>query len=365
MKSYKNLWEKYISDENIKLACKNACKGSKHDSLKRIAEEPDIGKIREIAERFRTVRHTPKIINDGITRKRREIIVPNAFEQIIHHMQINILKPIFMRGMYEHSYASIPGRGAHRAKEMMRRWIARGGRHIKYCLKLDIRQFFPSIPHEKLKDGLRRIIRDERFLNALFVTIDTTESGLPIGFYTSQWLSNWYLQPLDHYIKEALGAVYYMRYMDDIVIYGSNKRKLHEMRLKIEEYLGNMGLKLKENWQIFRFQNEKTGRPLDFMGFKFYRDRVTLRKSILKRTRRAALNISKKEKPTLYDLRKMLSYMGWISATDTYGYYKRHIKPIANIQAAKRRISRHDRKENRNVKGRIQKSDRLSAGAAA
>ena len=43
--------------------------------------------------------------------------------------------------------------------------------------------------------------------------------GIPLGFYTSQWLSNWYLQGLDHFIKEQLCAVHYMRYMDDMVVF--------------------------------------------------------------------------------------------------------------------------------------------------
>ena len=360
MKTYKNLWNTYISDENIRLACKNAAKGSKHGSLLRITENPDIEKIRQIAIRFRPLAHTPKIINDGITQKKRAIIVPNCYEQIIHHMQINILKPIFMRGMYEHSYASIPGRGAHRAKRMIEQWI-KNGKDIKYCMKLDIHKFFPSIPNKLLKERLTRIIKDERFLNALYTTIDTCE-GLPIGFYTSQWFSNWYLQPLDHYIKENLHASHYVRYMDDMVIFGNNKKKLRTMLDAIRDYLKTMGLELKGNYQIFRFhyiRNGEHGRPLDYMGFKFYRNRTTLRKSILKRARRSAITISKKEKPTLYDCRKILSYMGWIDATDTYGYYMRHIKPLVNIQYIKRRISRAGRRAN--AESRIQERNGLSA----
>ena len=79
---------------------------------------------------------------------------------------------------------------------------------------------------------------------------------------------------LDHYIKEQLGAVHYIRYMDDMVIFGSNKKVLHRTRQAISDYLENeLGLSLKDNWQVFRFSyGNGKGRDLDFMGFRFFRN---------------------------------------------------------------------------------------------
>lgn len=125
-------------------------------------------------------------------------------------------------------------------------------KNCKYVLKMDIRHFFDTVPHDKLKAKLRKTIHDEKMLDLLFRIIDVTDVGIPLGFYTSQWLSNWYLQGLDHYIKERLGAVHYMRYMDDMVIFGSNKKVLHRTRQAISDYLENeLGLSLKDNWQVF------------------------------------------------------------------------------------------------------------------
>ncbi len=127
-------------------------------------------------------------------------------------------------------------------------------KNCKYVLKMDIRHFFDSIPHDRLKAKLKKTVHDEKMLELLFRIIDVTEVGIPLGFYTSQWLSNWYLQGLDHFIKEQLCAVHYMRYMDDMVIFGSNKRVLHRMRQAISDYLEmELGLELKANWQVFRF----------------------------------------------------------------------------------------------------------------
>lgn len=184
----------------------------------------------------------------------------------------------------------------------------------------------------------------------MFEIIDITESGIPLGFYTSQWIANWYLQDLDHYIKEKLKAVHYIRYMDDMIIFGSNKRTLHKHREKIGEYLSrNLGLSMKGNWQIFRFDcdggKNRHGRELDYMGFRFYRDRTVLRKSIMMKASRKAKSISKKEKATIYDIRQMMAYLGWIDCTDTYGMYAKRIKPYVDFGYYKERLSRYDRKK--------------------
>jgi len=293
--------------------------------------------------------HDPIYIHDGISRKKRKIIVPTFEELMVQHCVVNALKPTFWRGMYEHSYGSIPGRGPHRGKKVIEKWIRDDRKNTKYVLKMDIHQFFDSIPHDILKAKLTKKIRDERMLDLLFRIIDVTDSGIPLGFYTSQWLSNWYLQGLDHYIKEQLGAVHYMRYMDDMVIFGSNKKALHKMRQAITDYLdAELGLELKDNWQVFRFvyvdqDGEEHGRDLDFMGFRFYRNKTILRKSIMLKATRKAKRISVKERPTIYDARQMMSYLGCVNCTDTYDMYIRWIKPYVNFQNLKRKISKHDK----------------------
>lgn len=365
MKSYNHLFQQYISDENYYLAVKNATKykgGHKrtHRKAKYIKNHPEERKdfFLEYATHFENAPHTPKMIYDGIRRKQRSIIVPTMEEQIVHHMVVNVVKPIFMKSMYEHSYGSIPGRGAHKAKKAIESWIKHDKRGMKYCLKMDIRKFFDSIPHDILKYKLSRIIRDQAFLQVIYTIIDANGeiNGIPLGFYTSQWLANWYLEDLDHYIKEELRARHYIRYMDDMVIFGSNKRELHMMVKAIKEYLDEeLGLKMKSNWQVFLFDyvkknGEHVGRDLDFMGFRFYRDKTVLRKTIMMKASRKAKKICKKRKKTIHDSRQMLAYLGWIDCTDTYGLYRKRIKPFVSFQALKRYVSRYQKQENRRLK---------------
>lgn len=349
MKSFSNLWETFISDETIKLAINLSSQGKRNRrEVKYFYNdiENSIEPIREYATNFYNEEHFPIEIYDGVTRKKRIIVVPRYNEQIIHHMCVLTLMPLFTKGMYEHTYASIPNRGAHKAAKVIKKWIRDDWKGTKFCLKMDIRKYFDSIPHSKIKALLRKHIKDDKFLEVLFKIIDVTgtEYGLPLGFYTSQWLANWYLQRLDHYIKEELKAPYYVRYMDDMVIIGPNKKKLHKMRKAIDKFLREeLGVELKDNYQVFKITDVNC---LDFMGFRFFRNRVTLRRNIFLRARRKAKRIYKKrlakKRITAHDARQMLSYMGWFKATDTYQAFCDYIKPYISVRNLRAIISRKD-----------------------
>ena len=357
MKSYNHLYEVAISEEVRKKAIHNVIIGRKHmKNLSRYASNLPLTENLSYKwiTNYKNPKHKPIQINDGISHKVRTIIVPTFEELTVQHCIVQALLPMFYHGMYEHSYASIPNRGAHKGKKFIEKWIRHDSKNCKYILKMDIKHFFDSIPHDILKQKLSRQIHDEKMLNLLFTIIDVTDTGLPLGFYTSQWLANWYLQELDHYIKENLQAKHYIRYMDDMVIFGSNKRELHRMKDCIQNFLQHkLGLTLKENWQIFRFvyvrNGKQHGRDLDFMGFRFFRDRTILRRSIMLKATRKARRISKKDKPTIYDMRQMMSYLGWIGCTDTYKMYEDIIKPYVCFQKYKRRVSAYDKRKLKEV----------------
>lgn len=361
MKSYNHLWEEYWTKENLLLAIHNVTqyKGGKHRKNVRARwyrKNTDrlVNMMKHYSLNFKSAKHTPVEINDGVNKKKRKIIVPTMREQIVHHMVINVMKPIFMKTMFEHSYGSIPGRGVHSAKKVLEKWIRTGGKNTKYCLKMDIRKFFDSVPRKILKEKLAKMIHDQKFLKILYEIVDTDdhEIGIPIGFYTSQWFANFYLTDFDHYVKEVLHVKYYMRYMDDMIIFGGNKRELHFIRKQIEAYLQNeLGLEMKKNWQVFRFDyilrtGKRVGRDLDFMGFRFFRDRTLLRKKMLYRLTRKARRICRKSVKTVYDCRQMLSYLGWIDSTNTYGMYKKWVKPFICFQYLKRRVSSYQKRIN-------------------
>ena len=370
MKSVNHVYEIALSEEVRRIAVHNVLRNArKTREFKRYAgnEEETVKLAKDWIENYHNDSHKAVEIYDGITRKKRTIIVPTTRELIVQHCVVEALKPMFFRGMYRHSYASIPWRwvksgnkvngcdqflkdirGAYHGKKVIEKWM-KDRKNTKYILKMDIRHYFESIPHDKLKKMLSDRIHDEKMLKLLFTIIDVIPQGLPLGFYLSQWLSNWYLEGLDHYIKEKLGAIYYVRYMDDMVIPGSNKRRLHQMRKAVSEYLeSELGLELKDNWQIFRFSYEKNGktygRDLDFMGYRFFRWKTIMRRSIMLKCTRKARRIAKKIKPTVYDARQMISYNGYLKHTDTHQMFNEWIRPFIDMNKLKNIVSRYDRR---------------------
>ena len=349
MRTYRHLFEQFISDESILLAIKNASKGKrKRKTVRPYIEDPEghLEEIKRYARNFFNDSHHARVINEHGRGKIRTIHVPSFREQIIHHMLVQVIKPIILKGMYDHSYGSIPGRGIHKAKKCVEKWIRKDRKNTKYFLKMDIRHFYASIPHDILKNWIQRTIKDKQLLKIIETIIDVLPEGLPLGFYTSQWLANWYLQRLDHYIKENLHAPHSVRYMDDIVVFASSKRQLHTMRVWIEGYLNNvLGLELKQNWCVARFVYEKRGREygrdLDFMGFRFYRNRTVLRRAIMLRATRLARNMN----GLILNARRFMSYLGWFSHSDTYNVFTKWVKPFVNVRRLKIQISRFELKE--------------------
>lgn len=317
-----------------------------------------------LMDEFKPRHHDPILIKDTCNKKPREIIKPDfADEQIIHHAVIRMIMPELRKGMYRYTCASIPNRGIHYVYKHVKKAISNDPANTKYVLKMDIRKFFDSIPHRLLKKRIRYIVKDETIRKILFRIIDTTDHGLPLGFFTSQWLANFYLQPLDHYIKERIlddcncntkrsgrhGAVHYFRYMDDMVIFGPNKRELHKMREKISGVLEKeFGLHLKYDWQVFRFDyfdkktGQRKGRPLDYVGFQFYRDHITIRKRTYKKIMKLIHHLVKKgiQNVTFHEAAAMLSYYGFIYWSDSKGLYTKFLKPYITLKDLKQIIKR-------------------------
>lgn len=146
---------------------------------------------------------------------------------------------------------------------------------------LDIKDssyFYENIDHDILKSLLRKKFKDRDLLKLLYEIIDSNEVGLPLGSLVSQYLANFYLCYLDHFIKQKLKVKHYFRYMDDLVIIANNKDDLHYYLAEIREYLADLKLEIKGNYQVFIVED----RGIDFLGFVHRKDYTLLRKSIKK-----------------------------------------------------------------------------------
>lgn len=343
MKREGYIYEKIYNKDNIRLAIHNASKRKKKMRIVRKVLENEDYYINEIHEMLKNKTYTPSkyaisIIRDGSNKKERMIHKPKFYpDQVIHWAMMLQTEHLFKRGMYKWTGASIKGRGQIYVKRRVEKWVKKDIKNTKYCLKLDIRKYYQSIDKGILKLKIRTIIKCRDTLQLFDKIVDSLESGIPIGNYTSQWFANFYLQELDHFIKERLKIKYYIRYMDDLVLLHPNKKELRKSLFAIRVELSKLGLDIKYNYQLFPIDK----RPLDFVGYVFTRDKTFVRKRITLQAKRKSAKWDKNK--NIKNARTLTSYYGHYKHSDSYPLFKKHFKDFKKI---KKEISDYDKRVN-------------------
>ena len=120
-------------------------------------------------------------IHDGANKKERIIFKPAFYpDQCIHWSLMLQLQPLLEKGMYEYCCASVPNRGIHYGGKYIKKILKDDRKNTKYCLKLDVKKFYPSIDKFWMKKKFRAIIKDYDVLELIDNIIDSSEAGLPI-----------------------------------------------------------------------------------------------------------------------------------------------------------------------------------------
>jgi len=199
MKRKGNLYHQVYSIDNLILADKNARKEKgKSREIKRFDRDrgPLLQALHEMLVN-KTYKTSPYRVYTLYEHKAREISqLPYYPDRIVQHADMNILKGVFIPMFTADSYSSIPGKGVHKAVRNMQKAL-KDKEHTTYCLKIDLKKFYPSVDHEILKQLLRRKFKDNDLLEHLDEVIESAP-GLPIGNYLSQYFANFYLTWFDH-----------------------------------------------------------------------------------------------------------------------------------------------------------------------
>jgi len=322
MKRINNIYQQICSIENLQLADSIARKGKlkqpgviNHDKN----HEKNIHnlQISLINKTYKTSEYTTFTIFEP---KERVIFrLPYYPDRIVHHAVMAVLEPMFVSMFTADTFSCIKKRGIHAAANAVKLAL-KDISGTKYCLKLDIKKFYPNVDHEILKRLLRKKIKDQDLLWLLDGIIDSAE-GLPIGNYLSQYFANFYLSYFDHWIKEEKRVKYYLRYADDMVILSNSKPALHQLLSDIRIYLtDNLKLSIKENYQVFPVDD----RGIDFVGYVFRHTHTLLRKSIKKSfARTVAKNKSSQS---------IASYKGWASHCNSKNLIKKLLhEPVQSV----------------------------------
>ena len=317
MKRVRDLYDSICSLDNLRLADEKARKGKTHSHGVRLHDrnkESNIQNLRNVLLNgtYRTSEYDVFTIYEP---KERQIHrLPYYPDRIVHHAIMNILEPIWCSVFTSDTYSCIKGRGIHATVRNVRKALRQDISGTKYCLKLDIRKFYPSIKHDILKVIIRRKLKDVRLLVLLDEIIDSAD-GLPIGNYLSQYFANLYLSYFDHWIKESKGVKNYFRYADDIVILGNDKSNLHHLFNDIASYMSTLELDVKSNWQVFPVDS----RGIDFVGYVFFHSHTMMRKSIKQTLCRRVSRMNKKESSftEMEFMRSISPWWGWAKHCDS------------------------------------------------
>lgn len=274
--------------------------------MKRIGKIWDnVVAVADVAVRdvLRDERYTFHPLRRMICRKPKERVIDYATDsdkkllKAVHE----VLAPKLANKMESSTYSSIKGRGLTQCAKQVARQIRRHA----YYVQVDVRKFYQSIPHDKLKAQLRQYVKDSKALRFLDAVVDNHTDGVAIGLSLSSYLANLYLTDIDRWlVGERLKAV---RYMDDIVVFCDSKSDGKRILQALTERLAAKGLRVKGNARI-----SPTAKGLIFIGYKFYPTHTLLRKNIreaIKKRHRALTKAGVSDK--VYK-RAMASYFGWM-----------------------------------------------------
>jgi RNA-directed DNA polymerase len=298
--------------------------------------------------------------------KYRLIMSECISDKIVNHLiSMYILYPSILPKLIDTNVATRKNMGSKKALDCLNKYLQKllllKNKEI-YVLKIDIKKYFYNIDHEILLSKLKKDIKDKDAINIIMQTLNMTNNkyineeikyaknkeinrilrlnisknaklkkikeigkipfyqigkGLGIGNMTSQILAIYYLNDIDHMIKEKFKCKYYIRYMDDLIILDNDKEKLKMIFTEIKEEIQKLKLEVNDKSRIYKLNH-----GFSFLGYTFRSVNGKLNVRINNNTyRRIKKNLKKKS--SLIDYKNsLISYKGLFMRVSNKGVYQ-------------------------------------------
>ncbi len=239
--------------------------------------------------------------------KLREVFAADFRDRIVHHVLVKELEKVYEPKFISDVYNNRKGKGIHKAMKKAQSYM--NATYGGYYLQLDIKGFFYNLDKDilfkqlflqckisKLRgaylDLAKQIIyhnptknytfKGDKSKLKLLPTHKTLfkipeNKGLPIGNLTSQFFANIYMNNFDNYIKRVLKVRYYIRYVDDFVLFDTSKQSLQKFYTEIQTYLKeNLALELRADTKL-----AKHSQGLNFLGYIIRENYILTRKRVV------------------------------------------------------------------------------------
>lgn len=298
--------------------------------------------------------------------KYRIIMSEIMSDKVVNHLISKyILAPGIIPHLIPQNVATREGKGTKEGIRYLKMYINKLKLNYDkvYVLKCDIKKYFYSIDHELVLEKCKRFIDDPEVFQLVLNVVKSTDEdyvnsaidkvvkkeidrvsklnildkdikieelkriprypkgkGLPIGNMTSQLLAVYFLNDLDHYIKERLHCKYYIRYMDDFIIFDHDKERLKVLRKEIEEKLKEFKLELNKKTNIYDLNH-----GFGFLGYYYFlkgkRLIIKINPQTKRRIKKKMRKLKKINAPNYEQVKA--SYMGYLKQAHTKNLLKK------------------------------------------
>lgn len=275
------LWDKVIAERNLQAAFWAVWRnwGAPGVDGQTVAQfgAQELAQLAKLHEELRTKRYRRQparrawIPKPGSTEK-RPLGIPAVRDRTVEAALKHVLEPIFEHDFAEQSYGFRPERGCREAVKRVEQLLSEGR---TWCVDLDFKSYFDTIPHERLLGLVQERVVDGSVLALLTQSLKAgvleelkgwqpTQEGTPQGAVISPLLANLYLNPLDH---QMAGQGWEMvRYADDLVVLCRSREEAEQALTYLRQWAEEAGLTVHPTkTRIVNVLSE----GFDFLGWHF------------------------------------------------------------------------------------------------